>query len=167
MKKVFLFLALFAASAMIMTSCGGSETTPAAGDEPAATQVDEPTTNDATATDVDDTTATDVDDATATDVDADAPAAALGDAAHGEEVYNMACSACHATGVAGAAKLDDKARWETSAANGLATLYEHAVGGFTGDNGMMPAKGGNATLTDQDVHDAVTYMVGQAGVEVK
>ena len=164
MKKIFLFLALFAASAMIMTSCGGSESTqPAEGE---ATEVSEET---ATTTDeaTDETTAT-TDDATATDeATEEAEGVALGDATHGAEIYDAKCGVCHNAGVAGAAKLDDKARWETTAAAGLATVYDHAIIGFTGDNGMMPPKGGHADLSDQDIHDAVAYMFEQAGVEVK
>jgi cytochrome c5 len=41
-------------------------------------------------------------------------------------------------------------------------LYKHALGGFTGKAGMMPAKGGNAGAADADVKAAVDYMVGLA-----
>lgn len=165
MKKVFLFLAIFVASAMIMTSCGGSETAATEGEDAAAVEeTTEATTDEAT----DEATEAVTEEATTEEATTEeAAAVALGDATHGAEVYNTACTACHGAGIAGAAKLDDKAAWEASAANGLATVYDHAINGFTGDKGMMPAKGGNASLTDQDVHDAVTYMFEQAGVEVK
>ena len=159
MKKIFLFLALFAASAMIMTSCGGSESAqPAEGE---ATEVNEGEATEATEATEETTEATE--EATTED----AETVTLGDATHGAEVYTQACLVCHATGVAGAAKLDDKARWETTAALGLATVYDHAIIGFTGDYGVMPAKGGHTDLSDQDIHDAVAYMFEQAGVEVK
>jgi len=156
MKKVFLFLALFAASAMIMTSCGGSETTSTEGDEPAAVEE----TTDATAEEAPEAT---TEEATTEET----ATVALGDATHGAEIYKATCFACHGNGVPGTVKFEDKAAWETIAAQGLATVYDHAVVGFTGEGGMMPAKGGNASLSDQDVHDAVTYMFEQAGVEVK
>ena len=164
MKKIFLFLALFAASAMIMTSCGGSETTqPAEGE---ATEV-----NEGEATEVNEGEATEATEenteATEEATTDDAEAAVLGDATHGADVYTQACLACHGAGIAGAAKLDDKARWEATASAGLTTVYDHAINGFTGDNGMMPPKGGRADLSDQDVYDAVAYMFEQAGVEVK
>ena len=164
MKKIFLFLALFAASAMIMTSCGGSESTqPAEGE---ATEV-----NKAEATEVNEGDATEATEETTEATEEvtteDAEAVTLGDATHGAEIYTQACLACHGAGVAGAAKFDDKARWEASATAGLATVYDHAINGFTGDNGMMPAKGGRADLSDQDIYDAVAYMFEQAGVEVK
>ena len=65
----------------------------------------------------------------------------------GEEVYNSACAACHTAGVAGAPKVGDKAGWETRAQQGLDTLVTHAING----KGAMPAKGGNASLTDAEV----------------
>ena len=76
----------------------------------------------------------------------------------GEGTYKSACFACHATGVAGAPKLGDKASWSARVAKGKATLYEHAIKGFN----AMPAKGGNTTLADADVKAAVDFLVAQA-----
>ena len=76
----------------------------------------------------------------------------------GEGTYKSACSACHASGVAGAPKLGDKAAWGARVAKGKATLYEHALKGFN----AMPAKGGNTTLSDADVKAAVDFLVAQA-----
>ena len=76
----------------------------------------------------------------------------------GEGIYKSACSACHASGVAGAPKLGDKAAWGARVAKGKATLYEHALKGFN----AMPAKGGNTTLSDADVKAAVDFLVAQA-----
>ena len=86
------------------------------------------------------------------------------DLTNGEEVYKKSCFACHDAGVAGAAKLDDKARWDATAAKGLETVNNNAVAGFTGENGVMPAKGGNASFTDDEVKNAVAYMLNTAGV---
>ena len=47
-------------------------------------------------------------------------------------------------------------------AQGKPTLYEHAIKGYQGKAGVMPAKGGNAGLPDADVKAAVDYMVAQA-----
>ena len=92
-----------------------------------------------------------------------APAAAGGnDLAHGKQIFGGTCIACHGTGVAGAPKVGDKAAWATHIAKGKATLYQHAIHGFTGSKGMMPAKGGNAGLSDADVQAAVDYMVSQS-----
>ena len=86
-----------------------------------------------------------------------APAAVA--AVDGEAVYKKACVLCHGAGVAGAPKFGDAADWGTRAAQGEAMLFEHAIKGFTGQKGMMPAKGGSAGLSDDEVKAAVTYMV--------
>jgi len=83
-------------------------------------------------------------------------------AADGKGTYDKACMACHAAGVAGAPKLGDKAAWKDRIAQGNDTLYTHAIKGFTGKKGMMPAKGGNASLADADVKAAVDFMVGKS-----
>lgn len=82
-------------------------------------------------------------------------------AADGKGTYDKACFVCHAAGVAGAPKLGDKADWGPRIAQGNDTLHTHAIKGFQGKKGMMPAKGGNASLADADVKAAVDYMVGQ------
>lgn len=83
-------------------------------------------------------------------------------AADGKGTYDKACVVCHAAGVAGAPKLGDKADWGPRIAQGNDTLYTHALKGFQGKKGMMPAKGGNASLADADVKASVDYMVGQS-----
>ena len=83
-------------------------------------------------------------------------------AADGKGTYDKACMACHAAGVAGAPKLGDKAAWGPRIAQGNDTLYGHAIKGFQGKKGFMPAKGGNASLADADVKAAVDFMVGQS-----
>jgi cytochrome c5 len=86
-----------------------------------------------------------------------APAAA--DAAPGEKVFKGTCAMCHQTGAAGAPLLGNKADWAPRIAQGKDTLYTHAIKGFTGKKGAMPAKGANASLADADVKAAVDYMV--------
>ena len=96
--------------------------------------------------------------------DAAAPAAdASGaDLAMGQTVYQGKCQACHATGAAGAPKLDDKANWEPRIAQGMDVLVKHSLEGFKGNVGFMPPKGGFASLSDEEVAAAVAYMVSQA-----
>jgi cytochrome c5 len=84
-----------------------------------------------------------------------APAADLG----GAEVYNMACVACHGAGVAGAPKLGDKGAWASRIAKGADTLHEHALKGFQGEAGFMPAKGGRTDLSDKSIMNAVDHMI--------
>ena len=77
----------------------------------------------------------------------------------GEQVYNMACVACHGAGVAGAPKYGDKAAWAARIAEGADTLHKHAIQGFQGKTGFMPPKGGRVDLSDQSIMNAVDYMV--------
>jgi len=79
--------------------------------------------------------------------------------AGGEGVYKGGCIACHGAGIAGAPKVGDKIAWAPRIAQGKPTLYEHAIKGYQGKAGVMPAKGGNASLQDADVKAAVDYMV--------
>ena len=80
----------------------------------------------------------------------------------GKKVYDTTCVACHAAGVAGAPKFGDKALWAPRIAQGMDTLYMHSIKGFQGKTGMMPAKGGNMSLSDADMKAAVDYMVSQS-----
>lgn len=74
----------------------------------------------------------------------------------GKAVFEKACTACHGTGVMNSPKAGDKAAWAPRVAQGKPTLYEHALKGLR----MMPAKGGNAALSDNEVKAAVDYLVG-------
>jgi cytochrome c len=85
--------------------------------------------------------------------------AAAADMAAGQKVYQQTCFACHGTGAAGAPKFGDKAAWKARIAKGMATLDKHALHGFQGSAGVMPPKGGRMDLSDEDVKNAVAYMV--------
>ncbi|MGH8588409.1 MAG: c-type cytochrome [Gammaproteobacteria bacterium] len=80
----------------------------------------------------------------------------------GQQVYQAACVVCHGAGIAGAPKLGDKDQWAKRIAKGLDTLYASAVNGVQGSAGAMPAKGGNAALSDAEVKAAVDYIVAQS-----
>ena len=83
-----------------------------------------------------------------------APTAALG-ADAGKKLYEQACVACHAAGVAGAPKLGDKGAWQPRLAQGVDSLTAHVIAG----KGAMPPRGAS-TATDAELHAAVEYMVG-------
>ncbi len=76
----------------------------------------------------------------------------------GKAVYELACVACHGSGLAGAPKLGDKAAWGARVAQGRETLEKHAIEGYQGSAGVMPAKGGRLDLADDAVRAAVDYM---------
>lgn len=80
----------------------------------------------------------------------------------GEKIYKGTCSMCHASGTAGAPILGNKEDWAPRIAQGADTLYKHAIEGFTGAKGMMPAKGGMASMSDDDAKAAVDYMVAKS-----
>ncbi len=86
---------------------------------------------------------------------------------NGKVVYNKVCIACHMTGVAGAPALKDKDRWTEIAAKGMKQLHHDAIEGFTGKHGVMPARGSCTDCSDQDLYDAVAYMLNKAGVSAK
>lgn len=80
----------------------------------------------------------------------------------GKALYGKTCSLCHAANVAGAPKPGDKADWGPRIAQGMDMLNKHAIEGFTGAKGQMPARGGNPALTDDEVKAGVAYMVDQS-----
>ena len=93
---------------------------------------------------------------------AEAPKAAETASIDGKSVYNKTCSMCHAAGVAGAPKPGDKENWAPRIAQGTETMYKHSIEGYTGNSGMMPARGGNPKLTDDEMKAAVDFMVAQS-----
>jgi cytochrome c5 len=80
----------------------------------------------------------------------------------GPQVYNAVCIACHAPpGVGGAPALGDSDAWAGRIAQGMDTLIDHALHGFTGSTGVMPKKGERVDLSDEEIIGAVEYMVAQ------
>lgn len=84
--------------------------------------------------------------------------ASAADLVKGEKIYTATCLACHGAGVLGAPKFADKAAWQPRLAKGAGVLHTNALNGFN----MMPAKGGNAALKDDDVKAAVDFMLSKA-----
>ncbi len=84
------------------------------------------------------------------------------DHALGKKIYSSSCQACHATGAAGAPKLGDKPNWAPRIAAGIDKMSANAINGFQGSTGFMPAKGGAAQLSDEEVTAAVAYMVSES-----
>ncbi len=76
--------------------------------------------------------------------------------AKGEKVVAGTCIKCHGQGINGAPILGNKKMWAKRLIQGEDILVEHATNGFA--MGMMPPKGGNPDLTDEDIRYAVRYM---------
>jgi cytochrome c5 len=81
----------------------------------------------------------------------------------GEEVVKGVCSMCHAAGLMNSPKIGDKGQWQARIAQGYETLVKHAIEGIR----SMPARGGNPSLTDNEVANAVAYMANQSGANFK
>jgi cytochrome c5 len=81
----------------------------------------------------------------------------------GEQVVKMQCVKCHGTGVNGAPRIDDRAAWVPRMRQGLEATVRSAIHG----HGKMPARGGMADLTDNELRAAVSYMFYPAGAALK
>ena len=79
----------------------------------------------------------------------------------GSVIFGNLCTGCHTAGVAKAPKLE-KAAWVARIAQGVETLHAHAINGYNGpDGGIMPARGGNPALSDEQVKATVDWMLTQ------
>ncbi len=85
-------------------------------------------------------------------------AASAADLAIGEKVYGTSCVSCHGAAVLGAPKLGDKPSWTPRIAKGVDALYKSSMEGLK----MMPPRGGNAALKDEELKAAVDFMVSKA-----
>lgn len=74
-------------------------------------------------------------------------------------LYDGACLACHATGVAGAPKLGDATAWELRYANGLEPMLSSAKSG----KGAMPPNGGSS-YSEQEMRNVIEFMLAEAGL---
>jgi len=86
-------------------------------------------------------------------------ATAAAGARSGEEIVKTVCAACHQAGVANAPKIGDKTAWAPRIKTGMNALVQSVIKG----KGAMPPKGGNASLTDEEVARAVAFLANQAG----
>jgi cytochrome c5 len=91
-----------------------------------------------------------------------APSAAPG-ARSGEDIVKATCAACHQAGVAKAPKIGDKNDWAPHLQHGLNAMVQNAIKGM----GAMPPKGGDASLTEDEIRRAVAHMANQSGASFK
>jgi cytochrome c5 len=77
----------------------------------------------------------------------------------GEQVVKERCQECHLSGKQGAPKLGDMNDWKPRLKNGVDPLVKSAIAGHN----SMPARGGQANLSDAEMKAAVEYMVSKTG----
>jgi len=73
-------------------------------------------------------------------------------------IYQQVCAACHTSGIAGSPKLEQSV-WAARIGQGMATLVNHAIEGYQGAAGLMPARGGRMDLSDEQVQVTVQWML--------
>ena len=78
----------------------------------------------------------------------------------GAVIYEKLCHSCHTNGAGGSPMLL-KSVWAPRIAQGEATLVKHAIEGYKGEAGIMPARGGNPSLNDAQVEATVKWMITQ------
>ena len=83
---------------------------------------------------------------------------AYGGTKDGSVIYAQLCTGCHTSGAGGAPTMA-RAQWTARIGQGVETLNKHAIEGFQGQAGIMPAKGGNPALTDEQVVATVDWML--------
>ncbi len=83
---------------------------------------------------------------------------AYGGTLDGSVIYDSLCKTCHDTG-AGGAPLMTRAAWSDRIGKGTETLVQHAIDGFQGSAGVMPPRGGNPSLSDDQVRASVEWML--------
>jgi cytochrome c5 len=73
----------------------------------------------------------------------------------GEGVYNGLCMTCHAAGVAEAPITGSDQMAQRLSEKGIDTLVVNAINGLN----VMPPRGGNPALTDEQIRAAVEFML--------
>ena len=79
----------------------------------------------------------------------------------GKAVFEANCKMCHGGTIPGAPGIGKKDEWAPRIKQGKETLHKHALEGFN----TMPAKGGNTSLSDDEVKAAADYMANQSGAK--
>ena len=80
----------------------------------------------------------------------------------GKSVYRNDCARCHDDGTNGAQIIGDVEGWRSRIARGVPSLVSNAIKGFSGALGYMPPRGGNPSLSHEDVTAATWYIVKQS-----
>ena len=76
----------------------------------------------------------------------------------GQNIVRVQCGKCHLTGESGAPKVGDRDAWIQRLKRGMDEVVRSAFNG----HGPMPARGGLADITVNEMRDAITYMFNPA-----
>lgn len=76
----------------------------------------------------------------------------------GEQLVKAKCAECHSIGKDGAPKIGDREAWTARVSKGLNEVVASGIHG----RGAMPARGGMADLSDEEMRAAVVYMFTQS-----
>ena len=82
--------------------------------------------------------------------------------AAGQTIYDANCASCHDSSRDGAPRLGFLTAWSRRLEQGEETLVRHAIEGLD----MMPPKGDNPDLTDEQISSAVGYMVYRSKLNI-
>jgi cytochrome c5 len=82
-------------------------------------------------------------------------------AADGALVYEQNCMACHGEDVAGAPRVGEVEAWQERLSKGIDAMVTIVIEGVQGYSGVMPPRGGNRNLNDEQIREAVQYMLDQ------
>ena len=79
---------------------------------------------------------------------------------NGEKVFNQSCITCHLYGTGGATMLRDTDSWEFLLnQKTIEEIYLNVLNGYIGDKGPMPKKGGCIRCSEEDLLDAIEYIL--------
>ena len=86
---------------------------------------------------------------------------------NGEIIYKNFCISCHHRGVVGSPKLNETLRWETIFKKGIDSVFLNTLNGFNGLYGSMPPKGACINCTDNDLLDALYFIIDSLDIEIE
>ncbi|MBI5921387.1 MAG: cytochrome c5 family protein [Betaproteobacteria bacterium] len=79
-------------------------------------------------------------------------------AADGQAIYDKSCKGCHDKGLMGSPKTGDKDKWAPLIKSGVVALEASVMNG----KGKMKPKGGNDSLTAEDIKASVDYIISKS-----
>jgi cytochrome c5 len=81
----------------------------------------------------------------------------------GEQIVQQRCATCHQSGEGGAPRIGDRSAWIPRLKQGIDVVVRSAIKG----HGGMPARGGQADLTDAELRSAIVYMMNPVDATAK